>query len=191
MAAVEELPNDVDALKRLILDERDAVERVKREGHVRLGEKRGDRIGPTRRGKGTKVMVLADGNGILLASDVEAANHAEVNLIEPLIDAAVTDSVPPRLVYDKAADSDPLRERLAERGIDLVCPHRKGHVRKATQDGRKLRRYRKRWKIERTIAWLHDFRRVVNRYEVYANLYNGFVKIACLMICLRRLSNCL
>lgn len=115
-------------------------------------------------------MVLTDGNGIPLASDIDAANYAEVNLIEPLIDAAVTHSVPPRLVYDRAADSDPLRERLAQRGIELVCPHRKGRVRKATQDGRKIRRYRKRWKIERTIAWLHGFRRVVTRYEVYAHL---------------------
>jgi transposase len=137
-------------------------------------------------GKGTKVMVLADGNGLPLAIEFEAANHAEVNLIKPLIDAAVTHSVPPRLVYDRAADSDPLRERLAQRGIDLVCPHRKGRVRKATQDGRKLWRYRKRWKIERTIAWLHDFRRVVTRYEVDAHLYHGFVKLACRMICLRR-----
>jgi len=158
-----------------------------RRWHVRLGEKRGDRIGPTRRGKGTKLMVLADGNGIPLASEIEAASSAEVNLIEPLIDAAVTHNVPPRLVYDRAADSNPLRKRLAQRGIELTCPHRKGRVRKATQDGRKLRRYRKRWKIERTIAWLHNFRRVVARYEVYAHLYRGFVKLACLMICLRRL----
>jgi transposase len=131
-------------------------------------------------------MVLADGNGIPLATEVEAANHAEVNLIEPLLDEAVTAQVPPRLVYDRAADSDPLRERLAQRGVELVCPHRKGRVRKKTQDGRKLRRYRRRWKIERTIAWLHDFRRIVTRYEVYAHLYHGFVKLACLMICLRR-----
>jgi transposase len=89
-------------------------------------------------------------------------------------------------VNDRAADSNPLHERLAQHGIELVCPHRKGRVRKPTQNGRKLRRYRKRWKIERTIAWLHDFRRVVTRY-VYAHLYNGFVKLACLMICLRRL----
>ena len=46
-----------------------------------------DRIGPTRRGKGTKIMVIADGKGIPLASEAEAANHAEVNLIKPLIDA--------------------------------------------------------------------------------------------------------
>lgn len=126
-----------------------------------------------------------------MATDVEAANHAEVNLIKPLIDSAVTAHVPPRLVYDRAADSDPLRKRLDERGIELVCPHRKGRVRKKTQDGRKLRAYTRRWKIERTIAWLHDFRQTVTRYEVYAHLYHGFVKLAYAMICLRRLLNCL
>ncbi len=119
--------------------------------------------------------------------EIESANLAEVNLIEPLIDSAATNGVPPRLIYDRAADSDPLRERLAERGIELICPHRKNRVRKPTQDGRKLRRYRKRWKIERTIAWLHNFKRLVSRNEVYAHLFEGFAKLACLMICLRRL----
>ncbi|QDT70029.1 Transposase DDE domain protein [Planctomycetes bacterium MalM25] len=85
-------------------------------------------------------MVLTDGEGIPLATDVESASLAEVNLIESLIDSAATDHVPPRLIYDKAADSDPLRERLAERGVELICPHRKNRVRKPTQDGRKLRR---------------------------------------------------
>ena len=95
-----------------------------------------------------------------------------------------------RLVYERVADSDPLREPLAQRGVELVCPNRKGRVRKGTHDGRKLRRHRKRWKIERAIAWLHDFRRVITRYEIYAPLYHGFVKLACL-ISLRRLRNCL
>ena len=97
-------------------------------------------------------LVLADGNDIPLASEVEAANCAGVNLIELLIDAAVTNIVPPRLFYDRAADSGPLRERLAECGIELVCPHRRGRVRTATQDGKELKRYRKRLKSERTIA---------------------------------------
>lgn len=132
-------------------------------------------------------MVLTDGEGIPLALDVESANVAEIRLIEPLIDLAATEGVPPRLIYDRAADSDPLRERLAERGIELICPHRKNRVRKPTQDRRKLRRYRKRWKIERTIAWLHNFKRLVSRNEVYAHLFHGFAKLACLMICIRRL----
>src|ERR687889_137270 len=98
-------------------------------------------------------MVLVDGTGLPLAIDVSAASPAEVTLIEPLLDQAVTPYVPGRLIYDRAADSDPLRERLAERGIELICPHRRGRKRAATQDGRPLKRYRKRWIIERTISW--------------------------------------
>lgn len=131
-------------------------------------------------------MVLVDGNGLPLAVDINAASPAEVTLIEPLLDQAVTPHVPNRLIYDRAADSDPLRERLAKRGIELICPHRRGRVRPATQDGRPLRRYRKRWIVERTISWLHAFRRLVTRYEFYARLFHSFAKLACLIIVLRR-----
>lgn len=90
------------------------------------------------------------------------------------------------MIADRAYDSDRLRTALLAKGWDLVCPHRRGRVRPPTQDGRKLRRYRRRWKIERTIAWLHAFRRLVVRYEYYSNVYQGFIQLACLMICLRR-----
>jgi transposase len=132
-------------------------------------------------------MVLADAKGLPLAVDIEAANHAEVNLIEPLLDSAATTYIPDKLIYDKAADCDPLRERLAQRGVELICPHRKKRVRKRTQDGRKLRRYRRRWKIERTISWLHDFRRLIVRHEFYSTLFHGFLKIACIVMATRRL----
>jgi transposase len=131
-------------------------------------------------------MLLVDGTGLPLAVDVDSASPAEVTLIEPLLCQAVTPYVPSRLIYDRAADSDPLRARLAERNIELICPHRQGRVRHATQDGRPLRRYRKRWIIERTISWLQAFRRLVTRYEFYAFLFHSFAKLACLMIVLRR-----
>ena len=131
-------------------------------------------------------MILADGSGLPLSVDVESASPAEVTLIEPLIDEAVTPYVPVRLIYDRAADSDPLRERLASRGIELVCPHRRRRVKPPTQDGRPLRRYRRRWIIERTIAWLQSFRRLVTRYEFYSFLFHSFAKLACMMIVLRR-----
>lgn len=131
-------------------------------------------------------MLLVDGAGLPLAVNIASASPAEVGLIEPLLEEAVTDAVPPRLIYDRAADSDPLRERLAERDIELICPHRRGRVRRPTQDGRPLRRYRRRWIIERTIGWLHAFRRLVTRYEFYSFLFHGFAKLACMMIVLRR-----
>jgi transposase len=131
-------------------------------------------------------MVLVDGTGLPLAVDVDSASPAEVSLIEPLIDEAVTPYVPPRLIYDRAADSDPLRQRLASRGIELICPHRRGRVRHPTQDGRPLRRFRRRWIIERTIGWLQTFRRLVTRYEFYSFLFHSFAKLACIMIVIRR-----
>jgi transposase len=90
------------------------------------------------------------------------------------------------LTADRAYDSDKLRGSLLAKGWDLVCPHRRGRIRPKTQDGRKLRRYRRRWKIERTIAWVSSFRRLIVRHEYYSFIYQGFIHLACILICLRR-----
>ena len=150
------------------------------------GEKGGSCVGKTKRGKGTKLLVLIDGNGTPLAAEIASASPNEVTLIEPLLEKRVLQSKPRRLIYDKAADSDPLRARLAKRGIELICPHRKSRKRPKTQDGRALRRYKRRWKVERSIAWLQSFRRVVVRYEHHAELFHGFVQLACLYTILQR-----
>ncbi|WP_162426437.1 hypothetical protein [Pontibacter pudoricolor] len=52
--------------------------------------------------------------------------------------------MPHCLIGDRAYDSDPLDEKLREKGVELIAPHRKNRVKKKTQDGRKLRRYKKR-----------------------------------------------
>jgi transposase len=93
---------------------------------------------------------------------------------------------PQRLIADRAYDSDPLRARLAQDDIELICPHRRGRKRKPTQDGRKLRRYRKRWKIERIFAWLQNFRRIATRYEWYPHLYRAFVLVGLIYFALKR-----
>ncbi|WP_390817772.1 IS5 family transposase [Symmachiella macrocystis] len=142
-------------------------------------------VGKTKRGKGTKIMLLINGEGLPLGVDTESASASEVNLIERLVDRRTTQRPPARLIYDKAGDSDPLRERLAARGIDLICPHRRNRKRPATQDGRKVRRYRRRYEVERTIAWLQYFRRLVTRYEYHAHLFQGFAQLACLFTVLQ------
>ncbi len=131
-------------------------------------------------------MVLIDGNGIPLSAIIASASPAEVTLIEPLLKERILRRRTTRLIYDRAADSDPLRFRLKRRGIELICPHRKNRRKPATQDGRPLRRYRKRWKVERSISWMQNFRRIVTRYEYHAHLFHGFVKLACLVITLNR-----
>src|SRR5206468_2542597 len=93
---------------------------------------------------------------------------------------------PKRLILDKAYDSDGLRKSLAERDIEMICPHRSNR-RHPVQDGRPLRRYRRRWKVERTFAWLGNYRRLVVRYEHKLTTYNAFFHVACLLITLRQL----
>lgn len=94
---------------------------------------------------------------------------------------------PERLIADKAYDSDPLRARLKRRGIELIAPHRRNRKKPKTQDGRKLRRYRKRWKVERTFAWFGNFRRLLVRWERHLKMYLAFFHLACLLITLNRL----
>ena len=74
---------------------------------------------------------------------------------------------------------------LDEQGIDMIAPHRKNRKKTKTQDGRKLRRYKRRWKVERFFAHLQNFRRIVVRYEYHAVNYRFFVQLACILILLR------
>ena len=94
--------------------------------------------------------------------------------------------LPKRVVVDRGYDADWLRWNLARRGIEMVCPHRRGRVRPSLQDGRTLRKYKRRWIIERTIAWLTNFRRVLVRHDRNLSTYKAFVHVACILIALRQ-----
>jgi len=95
------------------------------------------------------------------------------------------DQLPARLVGDKACDSDPLDRTLQEEyRIEMIAPNRRGRKCR-TQDGRKLPRCRKRWKVERLFAWMHNYRRLVTRWEYHVENFLGFVHLACLHILLR------
>ena len=129
-----------------------------------------------------------------MGSTLASASPAEVTLAEKTLDAIKVPRAgrgrpkkrPKRLIADKGYDSDPLRKRLKEHKIDLIAPHRSNRKKPKTQDGRKLRRYRKRWKVERTFAWLGNFRRLVVRYERKIQVYQAFFHLACLVITLNR-----
>jgi transposase len=91
-----------------------------------------------------------------------------MKLLEPTLDNLAVEPAEPdqpapqpeRLIVDRGYDSDELRLRLAEeRKIEVVCPP-KSNRKVILQDGRPLRRYCRRWKIERTFACLSNFRRL-------------------------------
>jgi transposase len=148
-------------------------------------KKGGRAVGKTKRGKGTKVMALADGDGLPLAIHIESASPNEITLVEATLASRFILAKPKRLIGDKAYDSDPLDRRLQSKGIEMIAPHRRNRTQPATQDGRPLRRYRRRWKIERLNAWLQNFRRVSVRYEQIAENYLGLLHLACIMILLK------
>jgi transposase len=130
-------------------------------------------------------MAVADGAGIPIAIHATSASPHEVTLVETTLEQSFVSTGPERLIGDLAYDSDPLDARLRAQGIDMIAPHKSNRIRSVTQDGRKLRRYRHRWKVERLFAWLHNFRRLVTRYEYHVENFLGFVHLGCMCIILR------
>src|SRR5437773_257258 len=122
------------------------------------GQKGGAKVGLTRRGKGCKIMAIGDAHGLPIAIHTETAQAAEVNLVEATLQQRVVKGNPLRLIADRAYDSDRLRERLLSKEMLLLAPHRRRRRKASFNDGRWLRRYRKRWKVERLFAWLYNFR---------------------------------
>jgi transposase len=138
---------------------------------------------------------LVDGAGIPLGDHLHAASPSEVRLAQVTLQSIRVGrrhrpgrprQKPERLIADRGYDSDPLRQQLARRGIELIVPHRRNRRKPPTQDGRALRRYKRRWTVERTFAWLGNFRRLVVRYDRSLTIYRAFFHIACFMIVLRR-----
>jgi transposase len=155
---------------------------------LQFGEKGGSAVGPTRRGKGSKIMAISDSHGLPFAVHLASASPNEATLVEATLQRRFLCETPKRLIGDKAYDSDPLDRRVREKlGVALIAPHRWNRSKPVTQDGRALRRYRRRWKIERLFAWLHNFRRVVVRWEYYPENFLGMVQLACALILLRHL----
>ena len=160
---------------------------------LRRSQKGGDAVGKTKRGKGTKWMVLVDGQGLPLGVRLESASPAEVTLAEATLKEVRVPrpkgrprQKPKRIIADAGYDSDPLRERLKKRAIELIAPYRKNNKRKRYYDGRKMRRYKRRWIVERTNAWLGQFRRLLVRHEHLLSTYYAFFYLACFIITLRR-----
>jgi transposase len=132
-------------------------------------------------------MAVADAAGLPVSLVVASASPHEVTLVEETVERRFVEEIPGRLIGDKAYDSDPLDQKMREQGIEMIAPNRSN--RKKTQDGRKLHRYKRRWKVERLFAWLQHFRRVLVRWDYYPQNYLGFVQIAAAIILVRQTVN--
>jgi transposase len=161
------------------------VGRSLRRRDVRASKKRGDNIGKTKRGKGTKLVVVGSSKSVPLAQTIASASPSATKMIEPTLDKLT--GKPKRAIMDKEFDSDMFRDKIAARGIDPIIPYRDRAVERRYDDGRKRRRYKRRWVVERLFAWLGNFRRLVTRYERKTMMYQAFVHVAFMLITLRQL----
>ncbi|HXF92445.1 MAG TPA: transposase, partial [Nitrospiraceae bacterium] len=99
---------------------------------------------------------------------------------------------PQHLIGDRAYDSDGLDDDLKQDGVNMIAPHRSTRKLKTqdsrlkTQDGRHLRRYQRRWLVERFFAWLQWKRRLLVRWEYYATNFLGFVQLASITMLLKQ-----
>ena len=131
-------------------------------------------------------MALADGAGLPIAVTIASGARHDVALVDQTLDEAVIPYLPARLIGDKAFDSADLERRLrTERYIELIAPTRSNNKRR-TQDGRPMRRYKRRCKVERLLGWLKRYRRIAVRWERHAHTYLGLLQLACALILLKR-----
>jgi transposase len=156
------------------------------DGSFAPAKRGGAGVGKTKKGKGSKIMAVVEAHGVPVALTTDSANPHEVKLVEQTLEALFVENQPKYLIGDNAYDSDGLDAKLALGGIQMIAPHRNNRKNR-TQDGRPLRRYRRRWRVERFFAWLQPFRRVITRWEVKAENDLGFVHLACVLILLRQL----
>lgn len=129
-------------------------------------------------------------HGIPVGVLTDAANVGEADLGGRVLghipaEVDLPDGVP--VVADRGFDSDGLRDELAECGFRLLAPHRKNRKRPSRNDGRRMRRYKRRYVVERTFGWLHSYRRLLVRHEFYPFIYDGFLHLACALIAIGRL----
>lgn len=141
-------------------------------------------------------MLVTEGTGLPVGFYLASAQRAEVRLAEATL---ATIRVPRRrgrprkrpksLVADRGYDSRKLRRAMRHRGIRPCIPPRRyqGKRRPGRPLGEHREAYAQRWIVERTFAWLGNFRRLVVRYEHRLSIYRAFFTIACIVICLGRI----
>jgi len=140
---------------------------------------------------GSKHNVLVDVHGVPVAVILTEANRHDVTQMLPLLDA-----VPPirgkpggrvrrpgALYADRGYDSPPHRRAVRARGIVVRI------ARRGVGHGSGLGKVR--WVVERTISWLHQFRRLARRYDIRADIHEAFLRLAAALICWRVLRRCL
>jgi transposase len=156
----------------------------------RASEKGGSATGPSpvdRARNGSKHHLLVDATGIPLAWTLTGGNRNDVTQLVPLVERVppVRGKVgrprrrPERVTADRGYDHDKYRRELRKRGIASEI------ARRQTEHGSGLGRIR--WVVERTFAWLHNYKRLLIRYDRRHEIHEAFLALACCLVCFKRL----
>jgi transposase len=157
----------------------------------------GEHVGLTKKGKGTKWMLVVDGTGLPLGFHLDGANRAEVRLAQQTLNTIRVPQPqgrpkqrPQMLVADRGYDSSAFRRVLRGRGIRMCIPAKRRPASWRPKRGRPVlarrEEYRARYKVESSFAWLGNFRRLLIRWEHLSCVYRSFFTVAVLLVCLRR-----
>jgi IS5 family transposase len=134
-----------------------------------------------------KLEIVVDASGLPLGLAAAAADESEQALLVPALnDIPVDVPAGTPVIADRGHDSDPLRDEVEAAGFVPVIPHRKNRVKPSRNDGRRLRRYRHRWLVERTNAWLHCYRGLAVRWAYYPFMYVALVYLSFIHLALQR-----
>jgi transposase len=170
------------------------------DGSFAPAKKGGEKVGLTKKGKGTKWMLVVDGNGLPLGFHLDSANTAEVKLAEQTLDTIRVARPrgrpkrrPEKLVADRGYDSSAFRCALRRRGIGMCIPPKRRPANWRAKRGRPVvareAEYRRRYTVERSFAWLGNFRRLLIRWERHFSVYRNWFTVAVLLLCLRRVAS--
>jgi transposase len=137
---------------------------------------------------GSKHHLITDSAGVPLAISLTGGNRNDVTQLLPLVDGVgpVSGKVgrprkrSDRLLADRGYDFDKYRRELRKRGVKPII------ARRGAEHGSGLGK--QRWVVERSFAWLHNFRRLRTRYERLPELHLAFMQLGCAVICQRALS---
>jgi len=143
-------------------------------------------------------MLVTDGNGLAIGLELAGADHNGVKLALPTLEtvrvprqgAGRPKQRPKELVADKAYGSKGFRAWLRSRKIEPTIPPYERRPRKRPRRGRPVKAgpgYAERWKVERTFAWLGNFRRLPVRHERCLSTFRAFFLVAFILVLLKRL----
>src|SRR5262249_37996047 len=133
-------------------------------------------------------IVVEGRRGLPLAEGQFPGHLQEKSAVEPLLSRGLRGlPKPENLLGDGNFSSRPLSRRLWKRyHIHFSAPPKRHYV-NPFHDGRRLRRLKRRWKVERSLAWLRSHRRIDVRWDVYPEHYLGFIQLACCMLLIKHL----